>query len=676
MVRKKPPLNVRKSLYLALFKSLMVPLVLLAFFIAAPYWLNNKIHSEIVEAINTDSSLSWPDKQAAQEKFGAVDFEEVCRDNPVGFEKLHDKLVENGVAAQFDWLRCALILSALLVAGLAIAVVVIFVLNERAKKSRDNLIAGYRLGWTIAILAALAKVFLLIPLLAYGSFEFTVLLSNQYFPKLLAVIIISGLIALWKSASVLLKKVPMEFQERLCREVTPADAPELWQAVNDAAKQLHTSPPDRILIGMQLNFYVTELAVRYDSGRTEGKTLFLSYPLLKQLSGDEVLAIIGHELGHFIGEDTRMTREFYPLRFKIHGTRVAMAQSGIAGWPSLQLLNFFHLGFAQAEQKASRDRELLADQKAAALTSPQTAAHALVKFQVAVEAFQRGLADAVKNKAQNLLDIPLQSIVQEKLAADAAFWNQLFEHQLPHPLDSHPSLQTRLDALHQSINGGQAREIALLESESAYAKWFSNRGALFTGLSQQAESAIGKMRDRAQISTADYQTPEGKELLERHFPEKKWRSRHLGLWFLTILFGVIVALCLWGVIGCDAWGLKAFLGAIGIVFGGSIVMYWKRNWKAEFTLNAGGIFYTGWKRPLRFADIEKISGRSNYGNVTLTFRLKQKQPRYWKWSWLPRPARSVGISLGNLNGKSLAIAQTIIRYYARQMEPEPTAAKK
>jgi Zn-dependent protease with chaperone function len=166
----------------------------------------------------------------------------------------------------------------------------------------------------------------------------------------------------------------------MSREVTPEDAPELWQAVKDAARKLQTTPPDRIIIGMQFNFYVTELAVLHDAGRAEGKTLYLSYPLLKQLSADEVLAIIGHELGHFIGEDTRMTREFYPLRYKNHETMVAMARSGWVGWPSFQFLNFFGWCFGETEQAASRARELLADKKAAELTTAQTAAHALVRL--------------------------------------------------------------------------------------------------------------------------------------------------------------------------------------------------------------------------------------------------------------------------------------------------------
>ena len=196
----------------------------------------------------------------------------------------------------------------------------------------------------------------------------------------------------------------------------------------------------------------------------------------------------------FIGEDTRMTREFYPLRFKIRATMVAMARSGWVGWPSFQFLNFFTWCFGETEHAASRKRELLADEKAAALTSPRTAASALVRFQVATEAFRRGLADAIKNKIENPLNVPLQAIVQEKLAADTEFWHQLFEQKLPHPLDSHPSLHVRLEALGQNFSVEDARNIALAESKSAYVKWFSTHEALFDNLAKQAQTAMGKMR--------------------------------------------------------------------------------------------------------------------------------------------------------------------------------------
>ena len=671
MIKNKPPVNVRKSLLQALVKSLLVPILLLAFFIAAPHWLNSKLRTEIAASVNVSLKLSPMEKDEWLEKLANMDFQQVCSDPPAGLEKLHDNLVSHGVAARFARLQWGLILSAALVAGLAMAVWAIFVLNARAKKSQTDLIRSYQLSWKIGIIAALAKVFLLVPLLAYGTFELTVLWFGSYFPKLLIVIILGGVIALWQSARILLKRVPLEFKEPMSREVTPLEAPELWQAVRRAAERLHTSPPDRIVIGLQFNFYVTELAVCMDSGRTEGKTLYLSYPLLKQLSEDEVLAIIGHELGHFIGEDTKMTREFYPLRFKIHATMVAMARSGWVGWPSFQFLNFFSWCFGETEQAASRKRELLADQKAAELTSPRIAANALVRFQVALEAFQRGLAETVKNKIENPLNVPLQTVVQEKLATDAEFWNQLFEKNTPHPLDSHPPLNIRLGSLGQNISVEDARNIALAESESAYTKWFSNRDALFANLAQQAQAAIGKMR----LAKADYSTQEGKAALDQHFPEKKWHYKQSHLWAVVMILGLIMAGCVAAAIAIGKLA-ALFLFAIFVVLPGlGIALIWKRHRHGVLTLNPEGIFYSGWVRPLRFQEIEKTFVRRTYSNVILTFRLKEKQPPIWKASIIRAKRKRVTYSLSGLDAKPLTIAETIFRYMTRQTEPPQPAGK-
>jgi hypothetical protein len=243
MLKSTPPVNVRKNLTRALVKSLLVPLLLLVFFIAAPHWLNTKIRAEIIAAVKASPDLSPAEMKDRLDKIAPMDFQEVCFNPPAGLEKLHDNLVRSGLAARFRRLQWGMTLSSVLVAGLAAAIWAICLLNGKAKNSQADLIHGYRLSWKIGMVAALAKVFLLIPLLAYGTFELTVLSFGQFFPKLLLVIIVGGMFALWRSAAILLKKVPLEFKEPMSREVTPKEAPELWQAVTWNHPGLEAPPP-------------------------------------------------------------------------------------------------------------------------------------------------------------------------------------------------------------------------------------------------------------------------------------------------------------------------------------------------------------------------------------------------------------------------------------------------
>lgn len=668
MANEQPPLDVHKSLRAILIKSLLVPVLLLAFFIAAPHWLNSRIRASVISAVNASTELNPAQKEERLARLATVDFRQVSLHCPPGMEQLHASLEKLGIVGTFKRLEWGLILAVVLVAILVIAIGSIFRLNGEARRSPQELSRCYRLAWKISIAAALANVFLLIPLLAYGTFEFSVLLTNHFLPKLLIIIVLGGLLALWRSVAVLLKKVPMEFKEPMSREVTPTEAPELWEKVREAARRLQTDPPDRIVIGLQLNFYVTELAVLHDSGKTEGRTLYLSYPLLKGLSEDEVLAIIGHELGHFMGADTKLTREFYPLRFKIRGTLIALARSGWVVWPSFQLLNLFGLCFAETEQKASRTRELLADQKGAFLTSSRTAAQALLRFQVLAEAFQRGLKDALKSQAPNPLNLSLQPIVRDQLAPEPQFWTQLFEKRLPHPLDSHPALHVRLEALGQKISAAEARSITLTEAASAYDTWFSHKEALFTDLNSQAEAAVSKMRSHAQIADADYQTVAGRELLEKHFPEKKWQTKPSGFWAGMVFLGLVLASCLMAIIFINDPTFQIIFGGIGILLALMTAGNWTRHRRGALTLNADGIFYSGWKRPLRFKEVEKLFARRSYSNITLTFRLKDKQSSPWKFTVVAPSRKAIGLTLSGFADKPLTIAQTVFRYFTRQTE--------
>ncbi|HLP76066.1 MAG TPA: M48 family metalloprotease [Candidatus Paceibacterota bacterium] len=353
----------------SLAKSLILPVLVLIFFLAAIPWYGSKIRSVIVGQIQSSSEIPFTEKAARVEFIERVDFTKVCLQTPPpDLQILRAGLDEAGITTTFKRLQWGRYLSFALVGMLGLATVFLALLNKQASQSQDALIRCYRLGWKIAMSAALAKVILLIPLLTYGSFELTVLLADRYYPKLLIVIVLGGIIALWHSASILLRKIPLEFQEPMAREITPEQAPALWEAVREAAARLQTAPPDSILIGMQLNFYVTELTVKHEFGQVNGRTLFLSFPLLKQLSREEVLAIIGHELGHFIGADTRLTREFFPMRLKVDATMMTLAKSGWVAWPSSYFLHFFSWCFGETEQTTSRKRELLADSKAAEMS--------------------------------------------------------------------------------------------------------------------------------------------------------------------------------------------------------------------------------------------------------------------------------------------------------------------
>jgi hypothetical protein len=264
-------------------------------------------------------------------------------------------------------------------------------------------------------------------------------------------------------------------------------------------------------------------------------------------------------------------------------------------------------------------------------------------------------------------------MVREKLAKEESFWTQLFEETLPHPLDSHPTLHIRLEALGHKFTTDQAKELAMTESTSAYVSWFPNGDSLFAGLAQQASSQIEKIRTRHLISEADYTSPEGKALLDQHFPEKKWQPKRgdsLGVQIVLILLATGAGVM---AIFIPVIPIKLICTPLSLFFIFLLVAQWKRFRNAWVTLNAGSILHTGWKRPLLFTEVARISARRNYGTVTLTFHLKERSPAIWKFSVLPLASKTLNYNVSVADEKPMVIAQTIFRYYTRQMEPAQAA---
>jgi len=648
----------------SILKGFSIPLGILVFFVFAPAWLNHNLHSSVEENIAKATSLSFAEKAQRIDEYRSIDFAQVCANTPNRLEPLHHQLEEAGICGQFLRLQWGLWLSILLVVILTGVTIATFVLTRRARASRADLIASYRLGWRLSTAAAMTKVLLLTPLLAYGTFELTTIAFERFFPKLILLIVIGGLVALWRSIRILIKPVPMEFDVPMARAITSAEAPRLWSDIRAAASRLGTAAPDHIVVGMENNFYVTELAVKLRTGRTEGRTLYLSLPLMQQLSPTEVLAIIGHELGHFRGDDTRITREFYPLRFRANATLAAMAQSGWVGWTNVHALLFFRWSFGSVEQALSRERELDADRAAAELTSPTIIAQALVKLQVFNEAFFRNVA---KGKGDPY-SISLPSYVRDQLVSENEFWTRLFDKTVSHPLDSHPSLRARLESLEQPTNIEQAISIATEVTESASNLWLEGSDALFSDIIKEATEQISRFR----TTQADYTTTEGKHILDQHFPEVRLKTRTSSLWIKIgfCALGILISVIL--IVVVNGWELKTLMAAFALICGFPAILQWRRHRSGEFVLRPDSLSYTGWSRPLVFTEVKQVTWQSNYNSITLTFHLKKSARGIAKYSplaWIH--TRTVSLAVGSIAGKQQETLQTICRYFTRTIPGSP-----
>jgi len=662
----EPKAAIRRQLRLALLKSLAPPFLLLAFFIAAPSWLNTRLHQAVETSLNADTSLSAQERDSRLAGLRATDFEQLSLDAVPGQEEMRQRLAQSGIMERFQRLRTALIAAWALVAILAGGVVALLLLAGKARHSQADLIRAYRIGWHISIVLALANVIVLVPLLIYGIFEFSVLLTDSYFPKLLIALGLGGLVALWTSVKVLCTRVPMEFEERMAREVSPVEAPALWQSVRDAAARLGTSPPEHILIGMKYNFYVTELAVIFRSGRTAGKTLFLSYPLLKQLSVEEVMGVIGHELGHFMGADTELTLHFYPLRRKVQGIMGALGKSGLAAFSSFYTASLFIWAFEGVASESSRARELLADRKGAELAGAEAQARALIRLHVVLAAVDRGLLKPAGELAANPFDSRTAQFVAANIAPEDPFWTSLFAKAQPHPMDSHPRLADRLEALGFPATPADARAIACRDEPVAFDTWFPEGEALFHEIVSDAQHALSAGLRARELAQADIATPEGRRMLEQAFPEQRWTGRpfFFGL-YLGMLLLLLAGLLAGTIFSPDA-SVKAGFGVGFSLMAWVTAGFWVRNRNALLVINAHGIENTAWKRPILFTEIQDMRALNTNGGFTLKLVMKQKIASPLKFG-LRRPRRIVSITVSQFKGKPAETANAIFRYFKRQL---------
>lgn len=245
----------------------------------------------------------------------------------------------------------------------------------------------------------------------------------------------------------------------LGKRLPSTDQPILWQFVKALAKEVGTAPPDSIVVGLDPNFYVTEAEVICLDGALKGRTMYLSLPLCRILSLEELKAVLGHELGHYRGLDTRFSQKFYPI---YRGTREALVAlsnaprgaATLAVLPAIHMLSFFLDAFSGAEREISRERELAADAAGAALnSSPAPMASALVKvhaFSVGWTNVRNGMVEAL-GKGQQLVNAStlFQALVGEMAKGDPL--SGLGEEGPPHPTDTHPPLSQRMQALHITV---------------------------------------------------------------------------------------------------------------------------------------------------------------------------------------------------------------------------------
>ncbi|MFO0561711.1 MAG: M48 family metallopeptidase [Polyangiales bacterium] len=234
---------------------------------------------------------------------------------------------------------------------------------------------------------------------------------------------------------------------RLRRDQHPA----LFAELDALAARCNTTAPDEVVLEDSHNAAVIE-----DSrwlGFFPGKrTLILGLSLLRTTSVSELRAVIAHELGHFVGSDTRFGAILYAIRSKaialvhsIHETQKHVQSINVAK-PYLWYLEVFLF----VTHKLSRTQELLADKLSVAIAGREPHINELkksAKSVVAADAFWRDRVVPIINAGMLPSDLDRQEaefVAQPTDAESERAIEQMLLAAPTRPFDTHPSLAERI----------------------------------------------------------------------------------------------------------------------------------------------------------------------------------------------------------------------------------------
>jgi len=244
------------------------------------------------------------------------------------------------------------------------------------------------------------------------------------------------------------------------KNVLQSESPKLWEFVKNIADKVGAKPPDNIVVGLEPNFYVTAANVVL-IGRDEslkGETLYLSTCLMRVFDKSELTSVIGHELGHFSGEDTAYSLKFAPI-YRGLGESIQVLSEGedasffahLPKLPAIAMLSLMYEAFAVNERKISREREFAADTVGVSTSSKESLATALAKVAVYAPLWSGIQYSNIQRLNERKVSRNLSNIFQDSARFDISHRNlgemieQVLQTELSHPTDTHPTILERYE---------------------------------------------------------------------------------------------------------------------------------------------------------------------------------------------------------------------------------------
>jgi Zn-dependent protease with chaperone function len=251
------------------------------------------------------------------------------------------------------------------------------------------------------------------------------------------------------------------------------DHKELFSLVEKISNSINAKKPKNIVVSISNNFYAISKDIIVFNGVNEFKlkneTLHISLPYLRVLTQNELEGVIGHELGHFEGEDTSYAIKFAPIYRRLNQQLIELENFyedednkksyliKLAVYPIIFLFN----EFTRKEEKISREQEIKADNYGSKTSGGAKAfITALAKVYIygliwsETEENFREMVRVKKNEVLKNLSLKFHENAKSLLDKDKLiqYLEGIKNFEQYHPSDTHPILEDRMNNLGISIN--------------------------------------------------------------------------------------------------------------------------------------------------------------------------------------------------------------------------------
>ena len=435
-----------KTFVLPALLIFLVPLISLLFFLHAQDRVDADVRESVLRQINADQTFSPAERAKAVAFFTEHPFSELATD-----ERFADML--DGTArfnyATFRWAIRLSVFS--LASGVAVFILAgVCVLLSRRSQQAQYL--SLSVGWQVLRIYGALQTIIQGALLVALSYWVTALWFHVYVPKI--ILIVAGLAVLAAGAVIMaIFKRPQSDHVVAGKVIDQKAAPALWSELAAICARVGTAPPDQVIVGIDDNFFVTEMPVKVDGTILRGRTLYVSLSLLKQMYGAEADAVLAHEMAHFSGNDTFYSKKVSPLLTRYQAYLQALYENPTAR-PIFYFMHCFRALFELSLGEQSRQREFRADQIAAQTTSPRDFAGALLRIS-AYTAFRRNVQQELFKQERSLEGASISGLIEQgfhSYAVSFAAKPDIGNLETSHPFDSHPPLARRLDAVGVPLN--------------------------------------------------------------------------------------------------------------------------------------------------------------------------------------------------------------------------------